>query len=1039
MKRVLSIIIVACIISGCLLPFAQAIDAQGVDYSTPSHQTTPTCGIVSISAGVDMSAAVMDNGSLYTWGCADLRQWVSGGTSGAWYDYRLKTLGLAVGSCIEGVPTMVLNNSVKSVNCSSNKATKCFSVNVGMYCPMTAILKDDSTLWIWGSNGHGALGTGEESTVSWKPVQLLENVVSYDVSGLHSAAVTADGSLYVWGYNNHGQLGNGTTEDVMEPTKVLDGASQVALGYNFTVVLKTDGSVWTAGSNNYGQLGAGTDAGEERSTFSQVLTNVSVIAAGQDFAAAIKTDGSLWVWGRNIYGQLGLGDISNRFTPTKNPNLENVESISLGNEFSGAITSDGALWMWGSNSTGQLGDGSTVNLTTPLIILRDVKQVSLGKSHTLALKNDGTLWAWGLNSAAQLGDGTKKNRNCPTEVQFGVVNADFFVSDGNTQQLSVSWDDAALFKPSIEYSETLAEAGIILSQAAYNRSQIAEQFGFNVIRSGIGNDSIDAPGYIIGYRVTYDFGDPHMEIMMAIRGTKSLVSWDAINDLKAIADGFEGPTQYCYSELKAAKSAISSALSNNGLSVTKSNTRFFITGHSLGGACAGKLALKMANDGFAYPNNIYVYTYGTPNFTNVYEKLDSYVDVPGMVHHVNLADVVPDIPHGFFRFVFFYTTLHKAGTTRYYSHLVNESSFKSVIYGLNNGELPWDTYTPLKQHMLQNYLALLRTNCYVTASSHYIRPYRMIKACCPVEVEVYDASGNLCAETENGMVSYPNPSAVRILIEEDHKYIELPTEGDFTLRYIGTDAGTMELIDQILDPESGEVESEKVFENIALKKGKIFFSEVAGDAEQADLELFVSNAAGTPVASVDTDGTETAINSNPFLDIAEGKYYYIPVLWAYYHEPQITSGTDTTHFSPKKNCTREQIVTFLYAAYGKPAHHVTENPFSDVKKKYYYNAVMWAYENGITDGIGGGKFGVGKPCMREQIVTFLWTAAGRPKPTITECPFTDVKHKYYYTAVLWAYENGITGGVGGGRFGVGSPCTRAQVVTFLYKAVGQGV
>ena len=178
----------------------------------------------------------------------------------------------------------------------------------------------------------------------------------------------------------------------------------------------------------------------------------------------------------------------------------------------------------------------------------------------------------------------------------------------------------------------------------------------------------------------------------------------------------------------------------------------------------------------------------------------------------------------------------------------------------------------------------------------------------------------------------------------------------------------------------------------------------------------------------------------PFSDVKEEKYYYEAVLWAYYHNPQITGGTDSTHFSPNKKCTREQIVSFIYASKYRPAHHKTGSPFSDVKKqKYYYNAVMWAVEKGITGGVGDGtKFGVGRPCTREQVVTFLWKAAGAPEPASTDCPFTDVKPgKYYYNAILWAVEHGITSGLTPTSFGVGKACTRAQVVSFLYKAVGQ--
>ena len=175
---------------------------------------------------------------------------------------------------------------------------------------------------------------------------------------------------------------------------------------------------------------------------------------------------------------------------------------------------------------------------------------------------------------------------------------------------------------------------------------------------------------------------------------------------------------------------------------------------------------------------------------------------------------------------------------------------------------------------------------------------------------------------------------------------------------------------------------------------------------------------------------------NVFSDVQYGKYYYDAVLWAYYSG--ITKGTDDTHFGPNKTCTREQIVTFLWKACGSPEPASASNPFTDVKAgKYYYKAVLWAVEKGITSGVTADKFGVGRPCAREQAMTFLWKASGSPRPASTDNPFTDVKAgKYYYDAVLWAAENNITDGVGNGLFGVGRTCTRGQIVTFLYALMG---
>lgn len=175
---------------------------------------------------------------------------------------------------------------------------------------------------------------------------------------------------------------------------------------------------------------------------------------------------------------------------------------------------------------------------------------------------------------------------------------------------------------------------------------------------------------------------------------------------------------------------------------------------------------------------------------------------------------------------------------------------------------------------------------------------------------------------------------------------------------------------------------------------------------------------------------------NPFVDICEDDYSYDAVMWAL--ENGITVGVDDTHFGTEEYCTREQIMTFLYHAKGDPYPETTNNPFLDVDYgAYYYRAVIWAVENHITVGVGDNRFGTGEVCTREQAMTFLYHAKGDPAPETAEIPFSDVQEDdYFCNAVLWAAENGITVGVGGGRFGVGDYCTREQIITFLYKAFG---
>ena len=169
--------------------------------------------------------------------------------------------------------------------------------------------------------------------------------------------------------------------------------------------------------------------------------------------------------------------------------------------------------------------------------------------------------------------------------------------------------------------------------------------------------------------------------------------------------------------------------------------------------------------------------------------------------------------------------------------------------------------------------------------------------------------------------------------------------------------------------------------------------------------------------------------------MAESDYFYTPVLWAV--KEGITTGTTETTFSPYDNCTRGQVVTFLWRAYGCPEPTTTENPFTDVPENiYYYKAILWAVEEGITTGITATEFGPEMTCTRGQVATFLWRAAGKPAPTGEGEGFTDVPETvYYYEPILWAAENGITTGTGDGLFSPEESCTRAQIVTFLYRAL----
>ena len=170
--------------------------------------------------------------------------------------------------------------------------------------------------------------------------------------------------------------------------------------------------------------------------------------------------------------------------------------------------------------------------------------------------------------------------------------------------------------------------------------------------------------------------------------------------------------------------------------------------------------------------------------------------------------------------------------------------------------------------------------------------------------------------------------------------------------------------------------------------------------------------------------------TNPFTDVYESDYYYDAVLWAVANG--VTNGTSATTFSPNAPVTRAQMVTFLWRAYGSPKA-TGSNPFADVSADaYYYDAVLWAVANGVTNGTSATTFSPDAPVTRSQAVTFQWRAAG--SPVVAGDSFDDVAADAYYAgAVTWAVENGITNGTGGNKFSPEVTVTRAQAVTFLWR------
>lgn len=285
---------------------------------------------------------------------------------------------------------------------------------------------------------------------------------------------------------------------------------------------------------------------------------------------------------------------------------------------------------------------------------------------------------------------------------------------------------------------------------------------------------------------------------------------------------------------------------------------------------------------------------------------------------------------------------------------------------------------------------------------------------CPTDVYVENEDGETVLTIEDGVVT-TCAAGVSAAVAGDTKVLGL-TGGPYNITIWGTDRGTMD-VSYTAYSSTGRVLKQQHYDNLPLTDGCLYESSIEpSSSTSVDFTL-------------DGDAPE---NNFRFTDVPESAYFYEPVLWAV--ENGVTSGTSATKFSPYEGCTRGQVVTFLWRAAGCPEPESSYNPFSDVPSNaYYHDAVLWAAEEGITIGTSRTRFEPNATVTRAQTVTFLWRWAGSPEPG-SAGSFRDVPYRAYYAdAVAWAVEYGITNGTAPGLFSPAQTCTRAQIVTFLYR------
>jgi len=252
------------------------------------------------------------------------------------------------------------------------------------------LLKADGSVWTWGANGDGQLGTAGDH--AWAPARVpgLDGIRGIAAGDRFTAAVKNDGTVWAWGENGSSRPA---------PVAGLAGVVAVAAGGRHALALRSDGTVWTWGGDP--ALGQATLPAPVAG-----LTGVAAIAAADKHSVALESDGTVWVWGDHGAGDLGNGTYGLSSVPLQLRGLSDATAVAAGQELTVALKKDGTVWAVGYGAAGQLGNGSTENSTRPVMVsgLAGVKALAAGVMHVLALKNDGTVWSWGYNHDGQLGN-----------------------------------------------------------------------------------------------------------------------------------------------------------------------------------------------------------------------------------------------------------------------------------------------------------------------------------------------------------------------------------------------------------------------------------------------------------------------------------------------------------------------------------------------------------------------------------------------------------------------------------------------------------
>jgi len=829
-------------------------DDSTTDRVTPV-QVQGLSDITSIAAGAEHTIALKNNGTVWAWGRNGNGQ-----------------LGDGIFSFNMTTPVQVQGlSNVKAIAAGYNHSIA---------------LKNDGTVWGWGHNGFGQLGDSDITTIQKTPVQVqdLSNVKAVAAGFFYTVVLTNDNIVMALGYNNESQLGDGSTIDRVTPIQVQGLSNITAIGAcgDHTVALKSDGNVMAWGNNLYGKLGDGTTT--SRSTPVQVknLSSVKAISAGAAHTVALKSDGTVWAWGNNAQGQLGVDNSTDEYwTPVQVGGGFNVDvggfddtnavvpvitaqpgdfSVNVGDTITlhvFAEVSKGTLsYQWYENAINSNSGGSPINGATSLYYNPTIKSPYDQYYYCVVTNTDNTAPG---NKTAQITSRAAKVIVNPTIEYFRKDNQKKDVYGSVNLAHPMDW--YFMNKLSTYYDTEIAEMAMAFSVSAYNQSYLEKSLiscGFHSNDMYFNYDSHDWFDYDTSYALAKKTtSDGKTLVAIIIKGT----DWDQMSDfiidftLDTTSDGYHSGFNQAMENLYKKLTSFLGGIPTDG------STRFFMTGHSLGASVSNLLAYKLSSVGvpqscvFSYNfATLDVAVQNTFRFWNPSGKYDNIFNI------CNHKDIAPYWPSNFANKYLRANLLSpsewgKYGKTLWFDigNVSGFSAHSSILYmqylkqklypnmGLNN----------IDYEIGYGYGALL------------IGYDLCVEVSCPVDVEIIDNKGAVIARVINNRPEYltPDLDGIMLFVNDDEKLVYLSKNSGYTIRLVATDDGTMNYTVYETDGLTGAISKTKAYNNVALQNGKKFTSKVGGSVTTPNVQLLVTNNAGTPIANVNTDGTESPITT----------------------------------------------------------------------------------------------------------------------------------------------------------------------------------